>query len=124
MNFKLPQQQQRPEKQHRASDAASQLMKRYGGRAAITASNRQATVDQIREQKVSNEYLREMPRRWQVGDVYSPHDLSPVEMNKWRRRSQRKGDVIDALGIRPLDTYKVRNENKTLRNGNHVIWLG
>lgn len=91
----------------RAVDAASTLLSRYGGRAAQAATRSQATADSIREQKVSNEYLREMPRRWQVGDVYSPHDLSPVEMNKWRRKSQRKGDVIDALGISPLDMYKV-----------------
>lgn len=92
----------------RASDAAQQLLSRFGNRASQFAQRTQATADSLREQKVSNDYLREMPRKWQPGDVYSPHDLSPVEMMKWRKRAQRKGDVIDALALRPLDMYKVR----------------
>ncbi|UKZ65681.1 uncharacterized protein TrAtP1_006876 [Trichoderma atroviride] len=60
----------------------------------------------MRNQKNSNDYLKQMPRRWDAGDVYSPHDMSPVEMQKWRKRSPRGGDVVDALGIRPLDMYK------------------
>lgn len=69
--------------------------------------NKQANIELLRNQKNSNDYLRQMPRRWDAGDVYSPHDMSPVEMQKWRKRSPRGGDVIDALGIRPLDMYKV-----------------
>ncbi|KAG6011756.1 hypothetical protein E4U41_005444 [Claviceps citrina] len=64
------------------------------------------TVAAMRNAKNSADYLRQMPRRWAAGDVYSPHDLSPVEMQKWRRRSLRRHDVVDALGIRPLDMYK------------------
>ncbi|EQL02059.1 Ribosomal protein S18 [Ophiocordyceps sinensis CO18] len=57
--------------------------------------------------KDSQDYLRQMPRRFEAGDVYSPHDLSSVEMAKWRRRrGPRNYDVIDTLGIRPLDMYK------------------
>lgn len=46
-------------------------------------------------------------RRWKAGDVYAPHDLSPVEMQKWRRRHQSNTDVFDALAINPLHEYKV-----------------
>lgn len=96
----------------RASDAAEQLLSRFGSRSAQLAKRTQATADSLREQKISNDYLREMPRRWAPGDVYSPHDLSPVEMTKWRRRAERKGDVIDALALRPLDMYKVRERER------------
>lgn len=67
-----------------------------------------AQMDFLKNQKMSNDFLRQMPRRWEAGDVYSPHDLSPVEMQKWRKRSVKNNDVIDALGISPLDMYKVR----------------
>jgi small subunit ribosomal protein S18 len=50
-----------------------------------------------------------MPRRWQPGDVYSPHDLSPAEMRKWRRHSPRTVDIVDTLGLEPKDMYKVCN---------------
>ena len=96
----------------RASDAAEQLLSRFGSRSAQLAKRTQATADSLREQKISNDYLREMPRRWVPGDVYSPHDLSPVEMTKWRKRAERKGDVIDALALRPLDMYKVRERER------------
>lgn len=68
---------------------------------------KQAQLEKLRSRKLSSDYLKQMPRRWEAGDVYSPHDLSPVEMAKWRTRSQRKADVVDVLGIRPLDMYKV-----------------
>lgn len=88
-------------------DAASRLLGRYKGHAENALRAKQAQLELLRNQKNSNDYLKQMPRRWAAGDVYSPHDLSPVEMQKWRRRSKRTNDVVDALGIRPLDMYKV-----------------
>ncbi|ODA80654.1 hypothetical protein RJ55_03613 [Drechmeria coniospora] len=87
-------------------DAASRLLSRYKGHAENALKAKQAQLELLRNQKNSNDYLKQMPRRWTAGDVYSPHDLSPVEMQKWRRRSKRNNDVVDALGIRPLDMYK------------------
>ncbi|KAK4068693.1 uncharacterized protein Triagg1_7053 [Trichoderma aggressivum f. europaeum] len=87
-------------------DVAANLMTRFKRDGQITQRNKQANIELLRNQKNSNDYLRQMPRRWDAGDVYSPHDMSPVEMQKWRKRSPRGGDVIDALGIRPLDMYK------------------
>ena len=49
-----------------------------------------------------------MIRKWKPGDVYAPHDLSPVEMEKWRKRKAGDRDVFDMLGINPLAEYKVR----------------
>ena len=63
---------------------------------------------------------RQQTRRWKVGDVYAPHDLSSVEMQKWKRRirpgdllglkGKRRewGDTFDALAIDPIREYKVR----------------
>lgn len=51
-----------------------------------------------------------MYRRWMVGDVYAPHDLSGLEQSKWkrlRRRTKPKQDVFDQLGINPIHHYKV-----------------
>jgi hypothetical protein len=49
-------------------------------------------------------------RRWNVGDVYAPHDLSGVEQSKWKRLKQSprpKWDVLDQLNLNPMDHYKV-----------------
>ncbi|KAI0377279.1 ribosomal protein S18 [Hypomontagnella monticulosa] len=62
--------------------------------------------EELREGSQQDDYLRQMTRRWKVGDVYAPHDLSPSEMSKWRRARSRKKDVVDMLGLRPLDMYR------------------
>ncbi|CZS78866.1 unnamed protein product [Fusarium graminearum] len=87
-------------------DAASRLIERYKMRNTSYTIEKTAQMDFLKNQKMSNDFLRQMPRRWEAGDVYSPHDLSPVEMQKWRKRSVKNNDVIDALGISPLDMYK------------------
>lgn len=54
---------------------------------------------------------RQLVRRWKAGDVYAPHDISGVEMSKWRqteRKAKPKKDVFDHLKINPIDHYKVR----------------
>ncbi|KAF4457150.1 ribosomal S18, partial [Fusarium albosuccineum] len=94
--------QQRPQR----GDAATRLLERYKNRSTTFVREKTAQMDFLRNQKMSNDYLRQMPRRWEAGDVYSPHDLSPIEMQKWRKRSVRNNDVVDALGISPLDMYK------------------
>ncbi|KAL7949520.1 ribosomal protein S18 [Trichoderma barbatum] len=97
---------QGPRAAHNPGDAATVMLNRLKREGQATTRNRQANIELLRNQKNSNDYLKQMPRRWDAGDVYSPHDMSPVEMQKWRKRSPRGGDVIDALGIRPLDMYK------------------
>ena len=47
-------------------------------------------------------------RDWMGGDIYSPHDLSPAQMRKWRKRHSPNQDIFDAVDINPLDLYKVR----------------
>ncbi|TFB06597.1 hypothetical protein CCMA1212_001080 [Trichoderma ghanense] len=94
------------QQQSNSGDAATSMLHRLKRDGQSTLRNKQAQIEQLRNQKNSADYLRQMPRRWEAGDVYSPHDMSPVEMQKWRKRSPRKADVVDALGIRPLDMYK------------------
>ena len=55
---------------------------------------------------------QQMVRKWKPGDVYAPHDLSGTEASKWKRLRRkprpRHGDkdVVDSLGIKPLEHYK------------------
>ncbi|KAL4927420.1 mitochondrial 37S ribosomal protein bS18m [Aspergillus undulatus] len=45
-------------------------------------------------------------RDWKAGDIYAPHDLSPAEMKKWRKRSAPTSDAFDALNLNPIHLYK------------------
>ena len=76
-----------------------------------------AQMEFLKNQKMSNDFLKQMPRRWEAGDVYSPHDLSPYEMTKFRRWPTRNEDVVDMLGIRPEDMYKVWKRNTAFAFG-------
>nr|POE47957.1 30s ribosomal protein s18 [Quercus suber] len=57
---------------------------------------------------------QQQSRRWRLGDVYAPHDLSGVEMSKWKKLQRRapassgkiKTDVLDQMGIDPRKEYK------------------
>ncbi|KAI1199683.1 ribosomal protein S18 [Nemania serpens] len=89
-----------------ATELVSQL---YAGMRAPrrgTTQGRQNIEDMIRGAKTHDDHMRQLPRRWRPGDVYAPHDLSPSEMTKWRKNTARKQDVVDLLGLRPLDMYR------------------
>ncbi|KUJ16020.1 ribosomal protein S18 [Mollisia scopiformis] len=49
---------------------------------------------------------RQITRRFKPGDVYAPHDLSEVEMAKWKKRAKPQHDVFDVLDFKPLDNYR------------------
>ncbi|KAI1013296.1 hypothetical protein LB503_001627 [Fusarium chuoi] len=87
-------------------DAAARLLERFKTRTNSYTMEKSAQMEFLKNQKMSNDFLKQMPRRWEAGDVFSPHDLSPVEMQKWRKKTVRNNDVIDTLGISPLDMYK------------------
>ncbi|KAJ0307148.1 hypothetical protein COL5a_003159 [Colletotrichum fioriniae] len=70
------------------------------------AARKRTMLESLREKKVSDDYVKQMPRRWRTGEVYAPHDLSPLEMEKWRRQKTVTVDVVDLLGINPLDHYR------------------
>ncbi|KAF8853919.1 ribosomal protein S18, partial [Acephala macrosclerotiorum] len=49
---------------------------------------------------------KQITRRFKPGDVYAPHDLSEVEMAKWKKRDKPMHDVFDVLDFNPLDHYR------------------
>ncbi|KAL2758031.1 hypothetical protein ACRALDRAFT_1068475 [Sodiomyces alcalophilus JCM 7366] len=69
-------------------------------------AKRRADLQLIQERKVSDDYMRQMPRRWNTGDVYAPHDLHPHQLAKWKRRGGPDVDVVDLLNVNPLDMYR------------------
>ncbi|KAI8966549.1 ribosomal protein S18 [Daldinia sp. FL1419] len=71
-----------------------------------TVARRVHIEEEMRQSIKNDDYLRQLTRRWRPGDVYAPHDMSSSEMNKWRRTQARKRDLVDVLGLRPLDMYR------------------
>lgn len=55
------------------------------------------------------ELTKQIHRRWRVGDVYAPHDLTGIEMAKWKKRGKVTRDVFDIVAFDPIATgsYKV-----------------
>lgn len=89
-------------------DALSSIIRNSSGRRAANAEQKkEKTLEGLRARTTSDSYARQMPRFWKAGDVYAPHDLSPAQMRKWRSRAAPKKDVMDLLGVNPLDLYKV-----------------
>jgi hypothetical protein len=87
---------------------------RLGGSLA-TRLAREAGLDrpnQSREMVESErraQFQRQIYRKWQPGDVYSPSDLSGAEQKKWKQgRKKPQSDAFDQLGINPILEYKVR----------------
>lgn len=69
---------------------------------------RQKFIEEHKAQNESRMLERFQTREWKAGDIYAPHDLSPTEMSKWRKRSNPSADAFDALNLNPTDLYKVR----------------
>ncbi|KAF2027885.1 ribosomal protein S18 [Setomelanomma holmii] len=85
---------------------------RAGGSLA-TRLAREAGLDrptQTREMLESerrSQFQRQIYRKWQPGDVYSPQDLSGTEQKKWKTgRKKPQSDAFDVLGINPVQEYK------------------
>ncbi|KAL4901941.1 hypothetical protein BDW74DRAFT_159261 [Aspergillus multicolor] len=74
------------------------LPTRRGNRWSLIEEQRTATENRAMEQYQT--------REWKSGDIYSPHDLSPAEMKKWKKRNPPTSDVFDAVDLNPLDVYK------------------
>ncbi|KAJ9300075.1 hypothetical protein DTO271G3_2192 [Paecilomyces variotii] len=68
--------------------------------------NRQKFLEDQKSQGESRVLERFQTREWKAGDIYAPHDLSPAEMKKWRKRYSPSTDAFDALNMNPLDHYK------------------
>lgn len=88
-----------------AADPTRGALDIYESMRAVRA-RRESTIEDVNKAAQMDDYARQMTRRWNVGEVYAPHDLSPSEMAKWRRNQARKKDLVDMLGLRPLDMYR------------------
>lgn len=74
-----------------------------------TAAARAQNLADLQRTYGSQDLDRQVTRRWRVGDVYAPHDLSGQEMSKWkkpRRKDAPRWDVLDQLGMNPMLYYK------------------
>ncbi|CAJ2502287.1 Uu.00g096810.m01.CDS01 [Anthostomella pinea] len=89
-----------------ASDIYKSIGNNRGSGPRGTPESRQRLEQDLRAKNQTEDYARQMTRRWRVGDVYAPHDISPSEMGKWRRNQARKQDLVDMLGLSPLDMYR------------------
>lgn len=78
------------------------------GRLPSRRANRQRFIEDQRAQADSRAIEKFQTREWKAGDIYAPHDLSPAEMMKWRKRTPPTTDVFDAVKLNPLTVYKVR----------------
>jgi small subunit ribosomal protein S18 len=85
------------------------LISRSSGRRAqpSAAERYQNTVQELKKYKLASDLTKQISRRWKAGDVYAPHDLSPVEMQKWKQRGRPERDVVDVLKLDVLGEYKV-----------------
>lgn len=90
----------------RAAALLKAYQKRDGGQRLV--QNKQDLQERTRELNAQTETMKQMTRHWNDGDVYAPHDLSEVEMIKWKEPKRPTKDIIDMVGINPLDHYKVR----------------
>ena len=90
-----------------ATDRVRNLLADSEARRQRITERKKSTLDRMRAKKLSEDFSRQMTRRWKAGDVYAPHDLSPEEMVKWKQSQRPTKDVLDMLGLNPLDEYRV-----------------
>ena len=93
----------------------SSLTGRRPGHPSLT------TVQELENAKKASDLSKQITRRWKAGDVYAPHDLSSVEMDKWRNRDGPKYDVFDVLDFKPLENYRVWLQQRPLSNV-HILY--
>jgi hypothetical protein len=86
-------------------DLALRMLNERAGAPRI--QSRQDTIDDIDAHTLRGDLSKQISRKWKVGDIYAPHDLSDVEMAKWKQKVKVTEDVFDVLGFKPLEQYKV-----------------
>lgn len=86
----------------------SLLNKSAERRKRLEAEGPSTTADEVQKYARAADLSKQITRRWKAGDIYAPHDLSGVEMAKWKKRGKPNHDVFDVLDINPMDHYRVR----------------
>lgn len=79
----------------------------HAKRNADNAKHGADAVADLKDSDRASKFTKLVTRKWKAGDVYAPHDLSDVEMIKWKRRTQPTHDAFDVLDLNPLDHYRV-----------------
>ncbi|TVY45741.1 37S ribosomal protein rsm18, mitochondrial, partial [Lachnellula subtilissima] len=103
MNFQRPP----PAQNFKANQAILNLTQKHLFDDRRNATNHKAdAVADVKDSERASKFTKLITRRWKTGDVYAPHDLSEVEMTKWKRRSYPTHDVFDILDMNPLDHYR------------------
>lgn len=69
-------------------------------------NNEREGLEDVKRSVMSEQYMRQMPRRWTKGDTYAPRDLGPVEQFRWSVKKAKRVDMMDALAFNPLDNYR------------------
>lgn len=96
----------KPANSNRPSSASNSLLSRMSGQAGL--SERPSQTREMIESERREQFQKQIYRRWQTGDIYSPHDLTGAEQKKWKfGRKKPQGDAFDVLGINPVNEYKV-----------------
>ncbi|KAI5293895.1 hypothetical protein KEM55_006865 [Ascosphaera atra] len=76
-------------------------------RSKKTTAERNRTRERVFQAAADTMVLyQNQTRYYKPGDVYSPRDMMPGEMRKWRKREAPSVDIFDNLGINPLSLYK------------------
>ncbi|PQE04755.1 ribosomal S18 protein [Rutstroemia sp. NJR-2017a BBW] len=88
----------------KAKETARKMLLREG---TLRPQTRQTTVDDIEAHTLRADLSKQISRKWKLGDIYAPHDLSDVEMAKWKKKAKVTHDVFDVIGFNPLEQYKV-----------------
>lgn len=73
------------------------------------------TAEEMQNRNLAQDLSKQISRRWRAGDIYAPHDLSEVEMAKWKKRGQPHHDAFDILDLNPEEHYRVCSA---------MLWLG
>ncbi|OBT65119.1 hypothetical protein VE03_04778 [Pseudogymnoascus sp. 23342-1-I1] len=96
----------------RASQNLLSLIDRTAQRKERLRTNRTTnfaaanSAEDLERHKLATRMTKQIARRWKTGDVYAPHDLSEVEMKKWKRKGKPTVDVFDVLELDPLVEYR------------------
>ncbi|KAG4412009.1 hypothetical protein IFR04_014853 [Cadophora malorum] len=64
------------------------------------------TAEEMQNRNLAQDLSKQISRRWRAGDIYAPHDLSEVEMAKWKKRGQPHHDAFDILDLNPEEHYR------------------
>ncbi|PSR97628.1 ribosomal protein S18 [Coniella lustricola] len=86
-------------------EALHNLMQRRKAFDSIS-DKKQVFEERVKGFTERGEFVRQATRTWKEGDVYAPKDLSSGEMKKWKQPKKPTKDILDMVGINPLDHYK------------------